>query len=360
MKLTLTHLALLSAISLTACGGGGGGDGGSNSAHPSSAPVNGVTSPVTASNNVFKKVYDDGAYTLWGYYYLLNGVEQVAIGRNRISSSNTIIKTQAIYGATTSTETLPVLFPQIGPFDAIYQDSVNISGTTLQFVFGADPTSAELSVPGHASVAKWKATIAENDVAGQLVANHIKTDAGALVNGSYRIPGQVFSAGAKSYITTLEASVDMLFQYGREAFITSEAALTNSSRCNSITGLAPKLITEILANGAVRFFETTTGTCTRTGEVLIASDGAWSKRTVGANTFYDITYPASVTGGKFSSLFTGAIGPSTKATNVYINRPSGSTNFYGAQLVKQGERFVSRQPHFNTMALNDLRALAGI
>jgi hypothetical protein len=360
MKLVETAFTSALALTLMACGGGGGG--GSSVAAPGSNTPSTTTPAVT---NVFKKAYDDGIYILSGYGYIINGTPQVVIGKDTLGAVSEVGATKAMFGAVNSQATLPTLFPQIDPYQSLYTPTATMPAMSPHFIWGSDPTSAEV-IPGTfdtaiSSVWKWKATLQARDVSGSLVSDSIRYPNGNLLTGqTFANPLAVFPAGSVAYTTTLQAENDIYLQYGRIVFAVNETELLNTYSCMTVPGIAAKLIIAPVSTGIIKYSETTTGNCSRVGEIPLAATGTWVKSTLNNDTIYVLSHSAEIMSGRWASLFTGDFSPAGRASNLIYERPANSGMYYNGYLVHTGETFVAKQPHFNAAALPGLRSLSGV
>lgn len=324
----------------------------------------GSSTPSTATpaaTNVFKAAYDGGIYNMSGYG---GGTSQIVIAKDTLSDSE-VGATKAMFGAVNSPFTLPNLFPQIDQFQDFYTPTATIPALSPRFVWGSDPASAEV-IPGTSdtsisSVMKWKATLQARDISGTLVSDSIRYPNGSLVTDEkFANPSAVFPAGSLAYNTTLQAENDMYLQYGRMVFAINEAELLTTYSCMTVPGIAAKLIIATVSAGIIKYSETTTGSCSRVGEVPLAATGTWVKSKLNNDTIYVLTHSAEIKSGKWASLFAGSISPAALATNLIYERPANSGMYYSGYLVRTGETFVAKQPHFNAAALPGLRSLSGV
>jgi hypothetical protein len=359
MNFKTTALVSIVTLGLSACGGGGGGS-------SVAAPESSTTPPAQpAVTNVFKAAYDGGIYILSGYGLTLNGTPQIVIGKETIDSVSQVEATKATFGAVSSPETLPTLFPQINEFQNFYTPTGTIPALSPRLLWGSDPASVEVA-PGTSntsisSVMKWKATLQARDISGSLVSDSIRQPNGNLVTeGTFANPLAVFPAGSIAYTTTLQAENDMYLQYGRIVFAINETELLTTYSCKTVPGIAGKLIIAQVSAGIIKYSETTTGNCSRIGEVPLAATGTWVKSTLNNDNIYVFTHSAEIMSGKWASLFAGGISPNLLATNVIYERPANSGLYYSGYVVRVGETFVAKQAHFNAAALPGLRSLSGV
>ena len=338
---------------LTACGGGGGDDGGIDSrsgdgANPPVAnPPPAVNPPV---NNEVAKAFADGVHLLWGSSFILNRVPQVFVSRSYIDASG-YLGTTKIAGMVTSLETPPSLLRAAE--DEFWN---GMEGRACKPKLAYDGTVEALVSCEDASLSgvRWSLRLNREDVAGKRVVDYIRNPGGSAVTGTWPQPGTTFPSGSVAYTSVFEAREDIV----RATTLTFDQP-AGAGWCHRMDGGSRLLGVQLNADKTMSVFDISNGFCRLEGLSAIAT-GSWQEVSLDGRVAYQVNYPESVrSDARWASLFSEAYEPAGRIGNLLVKGAAPATTWSLGVLIKKGDRFVGRQPHFNSTAVPALKQLAG-